>query len=215
MIKRFLKMSNIQTRSADDGSPVVEGYFAVFDEVYEIFAGASESIAKGAFADSIKGDVRALYNHNHDLVLGRKSAGTLTLREDDKGLWGQIIINQNDSEAMNAYERIKRGDITGCSFGFDIAAEIEERNEDGSIHWTITKADPLYEVSPCVFPAYEGTSISSRADANSCAERKARYDEILADDKTKRDSEWKASMRSRLRGDNNNGIKTNDAPKED
>lgn len=215
MINRTLQMSNIQTRSADDGSPIIEGYFAVFDENYEIFVGATESIAKGAFADSINGDVRALYNHNHDLILGRSSAGTLTLKEDEKGLWGQIKINQNDTEAMNAYERIKRGDITGCSFGFDIAEEKETRNEDGTIHWTILKADPLYEVSPCVFPAYEGTSISSRADADSCKERQARYDEILAEEKEKRDAEWKDSMRSKLRGETRDGIKDIDAPKED
>jgi HK97 family phage prohead protease len=63
---------------------------------------------------------------------------------------------------MNAYERIKRGDITGCSFGFNIAEEETEYREDGSVHWTIKKVDPLYEISPCVFPAYEATNVSAR-----------------------------------------------------
>lgn len=201
MKRRTLQMTNIQTRSADDGSPVIEGYFAVFDEVYQIFDFATESIAKGAFADSLSGDVRALYNHNHDLVLGRTSAATLKLREDEKGLWGEIKINPNDTEAMNAYERIKRGDITGCSFGFDIAEEKETRNDDGSVHWTILKADPLYEVSPCVFPAYEGTSISSRADDTSRAERQARYEEIQSEVRVNELATWKESMRSRLKGE--------------
>lgn len=197
MIHRTLTMNDIQTRSSDDGSPVVEGYFSVFDEVYEIFSGATESIAKGAFADSVNDDVRALYNHNHDLILGRRSADTLSLVEDEKGLWGQIKINPNDSEAMNAYERIKRGDITGCSFGFDIGEEIEERKEDGSVHWTITKVKPLYEVSPCVFPAYEGTSIASRADEEGIKHRRDRFDEI----KRENEQKWREAMLSKLRGE--------------
>ena len=161
MEQRYLKMHDIKTRSADD-HPVIEGYFARFDDVYQVWADATESIAPGAFGDAISGDVRALYNHNHDIVLGRTSAGTLELKEDEKGLWGRITINPKDSDAMNVYERIARGDITGCSFGFDIVSERTDINPDGSVHWTIEKIDPLYEVSPCTFPAYEATSVEAR-----------------------------------------------------
>ena len=187
MEQRYLKMHEIQTRS-DGEDLTIEGYFAVFDDVYHICQGATESIRAGAFADSIKGDVRALYNHNMDLVLGRTSSNTLELREDEKGLWGRIKINKNDTDAMNAYERIARGDITGCSFGFDIGAEEVENREDGSVHWTITRVEPLYEVSPCVFPAYEATSINARA--NQLAEIKKREAEA-----------WKLKTMKRLKGE--------------
>lgn len=161
MEKRYLHMHEVRTDSAND-EKVIEGYFAVFNEVYQIWDDVTESIAPGAFTDSLGGDIRALYNHNDDQILGRTSAGTLELREDEKGLWGKIIVNQKDTEAVNVYERIARGDITGCSFGFDIERETHEIKADGSVHWTIEKVNPLYEVSPCVFPAYEQTSVESR-----------------------------------------------------
>ena len=162
MEKRYLHMHDIKTRSADDDEKVIEGYFAVFNEVYRVWNDVTESIAPGAFTDSLNGDIRALYNHNTDQILGRTSAGTLTLKQDEKGLWGQIKVNERDTEAVNVYERIARGDITGCSFGFNIESEEVRVNDDGSVHWTITKVNPLYEVSPCVFPAYEQTSVESR-----------------------------------------------------
>lgn len=161
MDKRYINIQELRT-SDEDNNPVIEGYFAVFGDIYEVWDGATESIAPGAFDESISGDVRSLYNHNDDLVLGRTSAGTMELRQDSHGLWGRVKINTNDTEAMNAYERIKRGDITGCSFGFNIAEENTEIRDDGTVHWTITKVNPLYEISPCTFPAYEATHVSAR-----------------------------------------------------
>jgi len=163
MENRFFKMHEVSTRSDDEGNPIIEGYFVRYDDTYQVCEGATESVARGAFSESINGDVRALYNHNSDLVLGRTSAGTLELRDTDVGLWGVVHINPKDTQAMDAYARIARHDISGCSFGFDIAEEDCVVREDGTIHWTIKKADPLYEVSPCTFPAYEATSISARA----------------------------------------------------
>ena len=147
----------------DDGdNPAIEGYFAVFDSNYEIAPGMSESVAQGAFSRTISGDIRALINHDTTLVLGRTKANTLQLREDAHGLWGHIDINPNDVDAMNLYERVKRGDVDQCSFGFDIRSQDTDIAEDGSIHWTIKDVD-LYEVSCCTFPAYEKTNISARS----------------------------------------------------
>lgn len=188
MEQRFLHMEGITTRDNDTEEPTIEGYFAVFDSVYEVWDGVTESIAPGAFTDSISGDVRALYNHNTDLILGRTSAGTLELRQDSHGLWGKVKINKNDSSAMDAYERIKRGDITGCSFGFDIEEERQTFNDDGSVHFTIEKVNPLYEVSPCVFPAYEATRINARG--------------MQADEIHKRRMEaWRVTAIKRLKGE--------------
>ena len=182
MEQRMLKMHDMQTRSDDNDDLYVEGYFAVYGDIYNVWEGATESIAPGAFSESISGDVRALYNHDDSLILGRTSAGTLTLRDDSHGLWGRIKINRNDTDAMNAYERIKRGDVTGCSFGFNIESEETEYRDDGTVHWTITKVNPLYEVSPCVFPAYGATNVSARgAELDAMKKRKLelRKQEIL------------------------------------
>lgn len=149
------------TARDDSGGPTIEGYFAVFNSIYEIAPGMTESVAPGAFSRTLSGDIRALTNHDTTLVLGRTKAHTLELREDEHGLWGRISINPNDGDAMNLYERVKRGDVDQCSFGFEITAEETDFRDDGSIHWTIQDVE-LYEVSACTFPAYKETNITAR-----------------------------------------------------
>ena len=105
-----LRSGEFKTRE-DSGEMVIEGYFAVFDSNYEMWEGASESIAPGAFTSSLGGDIRALTNHDTTLVLGRNKVHTLELKEDAHGLWGRITINPKDSDAFNTYERVKRGDV--------------------------------------------------------------------------------------------------------
>lgn len=177
--------SEFKTRE-DGGAPVIEGYFAVFDSTYQIAKDLSESIAPGAFDETISGDIRALINHDTSLVLGRTKAGTLSLRQDSHGLWGHIDINKNDTDAMNLYERVKRGDVDQCSFGFDILSEDTDMREDGSVHWTI-KAVKLYEVSVCTFPAYQETNVSART--KDAAFARSRIGEP-----------WKRNMLKKLKG---------------
>lgn len=178
--------TNFETR--EDGEKLsIEGYFAVFDSIYEIAPGMSESIAPGAFSKTLSGDIRALINHDTTLVLGRTKANTLQLREDAHGLWGSITINPKDGDALNLYERVKRGDVDQCSFGFDILNEETDFRDDGSVHWTIKEVE-LYEVSPCTFPAYEETNISARAKER--------------DDLIKRKNEaWKEKVLKKLKGE--------------
>ncbi len=169
----------------EDGELYIEGYFAVFNSNYEIADGMSESISPGAFEEALGGDIRALTNHDTTLVLGRNKANTLELKEDSHGLWGRIRINPNDSNAMDTYARVKRGDVDGCSIGFDIESERTDFLDNGDVHWTIEKVMPLYEVSCCTFPAYKETNISAR---------EKQRDEIV-----KREREmWKAKMKERL-----------------
>jgi hypothetical protein len=176
------------TTRADGEELRIEGYFAVFNSNYQIWPDATESVAPGAFSDTLGDDVRALIDHETMFVLGRNRAGTLDLREDSHGLWGSILINPNDQSAMDLYARVQRGDVNQCSFGFDILDEETEFRDDGSIHWTIKKVK-LYEVSCCTFPAYAETSLTAR---------KEEYDEII---QRKRDA-WKAEMMSKLKGVN-------------
>lgn len=154
--------TGFQTREAE-GGPIIEGYFAVFNSDYEIWPGAIEQVAPGAFTSALGGDIRALADHDTRIVLGRTTAGTLELREDEKGLYGIIRINPEDQEAMNLYHRVQRGDVTQCSFGFDIVAEDYEHRPDGSDLWTIRDV-VLYEVSVVTFPAYAETSVQARKD---------------------------------------------------
>ena len=160
---RQLRSVETKFETREDGDQLhIEGYFAVFNSNYEIAPGMSESIAPGAFSRTLQGgDIRALINHDTTLVLGRTKAHTLELREDTRGLWGSIAINPNDGDAMNLYERVKRGDVDQCSFGFMIVSEESDFREDGTVHWTIKDVD-LFEVSACTFPAYEETSLSAR-----------------------------------------------------
>lgn len=187
MERRSMPCRATQYRAAEeDGELYIEGYFAVFNINYEVCPGITESIAPGAFTQALGGDVRALANHDTTLVLGRTKAGTLELREDGHGLWGRVTINREDSDAMNLYRRVQRGDVDQCSFGFDIGEEEVEFREDGSAHWTITRVDPLYEVTVATFPAYEATAVSAR----SAATERAR--ELQA-------QTWRENMKNRLK----------------
>ena len=152
---------NFKTRDAD-GKLYIEGYFAVFDSPYPLWDGAEEVVKPGAFEGVLTQDVRALVNHDTTLVMGRTTAGTLLLKQDDSGLWGQIEVNRDDTDAMNLYARVQRGDVSQCSFGFDIERETFVDLGDGRCRWEIEKVNPLYEVSVCTFPAYEATSVSAR-----------------------------------------------------
>jgi HK97 family phage prohead protease len=140
---------------------VIEGYFVVFDSVTELWPGCFEEIARSAFDDTLENDIRALINHNTELVLARTKSGTLTLRVDEKGLWARIVVNENDIDALNLYARVQRGDVDQCSFGFNVLDEDIEHRDDGTTKWTINKVD-LHEVSVVTFPAYEDTGVQAR-----------------------------------------------------
>lgn len=167
--------ARMQVRSEDSG-PVIACHFAVFNTPTELWPGCIEQIAPGAFASSLGLDVRALINHETRLVLGRTIAGTLTLREDETGLYGEIKINEHDSDAMNLYARVQRGDVSQCSFGFDIIAEDYVMSSDGqTCTWTIRDVI-LYEVSVVTFPAYEATSAVARAEGDTASLKSARLE---------------------------------------
>ena len=183
---RVMQLRSGEFKTRDDGEePTIEGYFAVFNSDYEMWEGATESIAEGAFDSSISGDIRALTNHDTTLVLGRTTANTLELKSDAHGLWGRVRVNPKDSDAMNTYERVKRGDVSQCSIGFIVRSEETEFDASGNIHWTIKDVD-LFEVSVCTFPAYEETGISARKrDAAELEKRRAEA--------------WRAQMHARLK----------------
>jgi uncharacterized protein len=154
--------SELTTRAEPETEEkIIEGYFAVFNSETELWPGAFEEIDPAAFNDSVSNDVRALMNHDTNLVLGRTKPGTLQLRVDNRGLWGVIKVNEEDSDAVNLYSRVKRGDVDQCSFGFNILEEETEFRDDGTIKWRLKKID-LHEISVVTFPAYDDTSVQAR-----------------------------------------------------
>lgn len=157
---RTVKLGNIVTRDASTESTaigVIEGYAAVFNEA-SVDMGFTEFLDPKAFDGVDMNDTVALYNHNYDNVLGRVSAGTLTLTVDDKGL--KFTLNVPDTTVgRDVYENAKNGNLQGCSFGFTIADDSWEREEDGTLIHTVLAIESLFEISIVTMPAYSETSI--------------------------------------------------------
>lgn len=194
--RRVLKTCAFQTRE-EDGKRYLDGYFSVFNQPYEVFPGWIEEIAPGAFSRTLREnrDVKVLWNHNTDIVLGSTENRTAYLSEDERGLHGPVEINEDDQAAKDAYARIARGDVRGCSFGFDIRGLEESWDEDGTYRTRLTDVD-LYEVSPCTFPAYAQTSIQARAKEELEAAR-----EKLAEKRAEKNQKWRDDMMARLKGE--------------
>lgn len=146
----------------DDDAPKLVGHIAVFNQLTEDMFGFKEKIAPGAFAETIKrDDIRALWNHHNDLVLGRTKSGTLELKEDDVGL----AFSNSPPDTQWFRDRkvsLERKDVTGASFGF-FTDEDEWTTVDGEKIRTLKKIT-LLEVSPGVtFPAYPQTDVALRS----------------------------------------------------
>lgn len=147
---------------ASDTEDVIEGYPAVFNRSSVPLWFGTEEIAAGAFADTIAADdIRALFNHEPNLVIGRNTAKTLTLREDSVGL------NMNVNVAPTTYGKdlmisTRRKDVTQGSIGFRTLDD-SWAMKDGEPHRTLRKVK-LYDVSPVTFPAYPDTDVSARSE---------------------------------------------------
>lgn len=154
----------VEMRVAEDGQKIT-GHAAVFNKLSEDLGGFREQILPGAFTKALKrSDVRALWNHDANIVLGRTKAGTLRLEEDDKGLRVEI---DPPSWASGYMETIKRGDVNEMSFAFTVAED--EIDGEKNIR-SIREFDRIYDVSPVTYPAYPQTSVKVRMDEADKAE---------------------------------------------
>lgn len=148
-----------------DGEPSkIVGHAAVFNSLSEDLGGFRETILPGAFADAIgRDDVRALINHDSNLILGRNRAGTLTLSEDERGLLVEITP-PDTSYARDLMVSMERGDINQMSFGFSVAPGGASWGEttDGVYVRTLSKCN-LFDVSPVTYPAYTQTDVALRS----------------------------------------------------
>lgn len=180
-------VGNVELREDGDSGPVITGYAAVYHRSgdpsteYELWQGARERIMPGAFDEAIKkDDVRALFNHDPSMVLGRNKAGTLRLSVDDIGLRYEVTP-ANTSIYKDVVELLKRGDVDGSSFQF---RTIEDKwTREGNSEIRELRKVQLFDVGPVSFPAYEGASSGVRSD------------EDAQDAKRSRD-EWQASVKA-------------------
>ena len=161
---RCIPVEELRVQRDDDNKPMIVGYAAVFNKLSDDLGGFREKIKRGAFKDALtRSDARALFNHRPDFVLGRESAGTLRLKEDNKGLW--MEVDPPDTQfARDLMVSIERGDINQQSFGFYIKSDKWDGldSKDETIR-TILEIDELVDVSPVTFPAYPDTKVALRS----------------------------------------------------
>lgn len=153
-----------------DGRRLIVGYAAVFEQMSDDLGGFREIVMPGAFTEAVGGDVRATYNHNPEMVLGRTKAGTLILVEDDIGLRYEIVP-PDTQYARDMMISIERGDVNQSSFGFRVVEE-SWRNPTEQQPWPVRvlRKVNLFDVSPVTFPAYPSTSVAVRDMARQLAQ---------------------------------------------
>jgi hypothetical protein len=150
-------MGTIEVREADGDEMVLEGYAAVFNSETDLGA-FREVIKPGAFDDVMDNDVRALINHDPNLVLGRTTNGTLKLEQDERGLKYRVELGKQQY-AKDFYESVKRGDISQSSFAFTI--DKQSWNEERTVR-SVDKVRQLLDVSPVTYPAYSAATVQAR-----------------------------------------------------
>jgi HK97 family phage prohead protease len=171
-----------QANEDNEGSPArITGHAAVFNEFADIF-GFRERILPGAFARAIKrDDVRALFNHDSNIVLGRNKAKTLRMEEDEKGLAIEVDLPDTQLIRDMVMTPINRGDVSQMSFAFRTIVD-EWRYFDDKPDERDIKEVLLYDVSPVTYPAYEGTDVAKASRSKFMAEHRvapARSTKIL------------------------------------
>ena len=151
------RIFNIETRvdSTEDGRDLVVGHASVYDSRSNNLGGFYEFIERGAFTEELiaNSDVRALINHDPNLILARNTSGTLNLTADERGLKYEFEMPET-SYGKDLSISMKRGDITQSSFAFTVAEDDWSTDDEGNNIRTIKKIDRLYDVSPVTYPAY-------------------------------------------------------------
>lgn len=161
------QVSELRAAEGEGQAPRIAGYGAVFNARSELIAGSFfEVIAPGAFDDVLGDDVRGLFNHDPNYVLGRTTSKTLRIAQDERGLAYEIDPPNTQTHRDLILAPLARGDVTGSSFAFRVAADGEEwaRDEDtGVVVRTITRFKRLFDVGPVTFPAYPDSEAAQRS----------------------------------------------------
>lgn len=163
--RRAWPVEKLEVRAAGDSAPEIEGYAAVFNQLSADLGGFRERIEPGAFSRSLlDNDIRALWDHNSQYVIGRNRANTLALEEDERGL--SVKAQPPDTVwAGDLLKSMKRGDVNQMSFGFFVVRD-EWMDEEGMLVRVLKEVD-LFDVSVVTYPAYPQTSAEARATVES------------------------------------------------
>lgn len=169
--RRFFK-TELRMKGEGENRQII-GHGAVFNQLSEDLGGFREMIMPGAFSDTLDDDVRSLFNHDRNLILGRTLSGTLTLSEDDTGLRYDVDPPKT-SYANDLQESIGRGDVNQSSFGFAAMEESWRQPDDTEpLPTRILHKVRLFDVGPVTFPAYPTTSSEVRSKAKEHSRRRA------------------------------------------
>lgn len=194
--KRSLKAElRVEKRGEESQGSMITGHAAVFDQLSEDFGGWREKIAPGAFSATLEAgdDVRALFNHDPNWVLGRSTAGTLRMKETEHGL--AVEIDAPDTQLVRdlVLSPMARGDISQMSFAFVVEKQSWEEMPDGSYVRTIDRAK-LYDVAPVTYPAYPQTDVQVVRSSDGREE----YEQLIASRATVKDEAVKRKHRQML-----------------
>lgn len=165
-IEKRCYVGEVRTAETEGGPTKIIGYASVFDSRSELIGGSFREVIKpGAFDDVLNDDVRALFNHDPNFILGRSTSGTLTLSVDNKGLRYEITAPQTQTIRDLVLAPMQRGDITSSSFGFRVARDGERwyQDEDGVVVREISRFSRLLDVSPVTYPAYQEAESAVRS----------------------------------------------------
>jgi HK97 family phage prohead protease len=164
--KRELVTDQMEIRENENGTRTISGYAVKWEmksETMGFWTRFKEQFKKGAFLESLThDDQRALWSHDTSQVLGRTKNGTLRLLEDDIGLRFELDL-PNTTLGQDTFETIKRGDVDGVSFGFQMRKEEWDESDPDNVLRSVVQAR-LFEISPVAFPAYPDSQVSARSD---------------------------------------------------
>jgi HK97 family phage prohead protease len=179
--RAFFKMAEVRAAKDESGKMVVSGYAAVFNSLSVPLWGFREKIAKGAFTKTIAdptNNIRALWNHNSDIVLGSTGNGSLKLTEDERGLRFELDVAPTTA-GNDAFISIQRGDVDGVSFRFNALKQSWDETDPANVVRTLEEIE-CNEISPTPFPAYEATTVNTRTAKDDYKDLKEQRDAELA-----------------------------------
>ena len=185
LVQAVFKMEETRAEKNEDSGLKVTGYAARFEKLSVPMWDFKEKIRAGAFKKSLeRNNVKALWNHNSDKVLGSTGAGTLLLEEDDKGL--RFEMSLPDTQAgRDAHVLVERGDVNQMSFGFQVIGQEWDETDPKKVIRTLTEID-LREISLTPFPAYKQTSAKTRSIREDYADFKDTKDESDQENETRK-----------------------------
>jgi HK97 family phage prohead protease len=165
--RRYVEVEmKAEKRSMGEGDDMEEelyitGYAAKINNETNL-GNIREMIMPGAFDEALQDDVRVLKNHDENYIVGRTLSKTAEIGVDGIGLWYRARIDKRNSDHMNLYYSVERGDISQSSFAFSVKEQAFEKGEGMQPNLRkIVKVSKLYDVSPVTYPAYANTSINT------------------------------------------------------